>query len=167
MKNKGFSLIELIVVVAIMGIALTIGGYALSAISLANAKNCATEMNAALELTRSQSYSTDSDTGNIASVSFYYDTDGIYVYKSFENAPKKIGSKHVEVKYTLKDDSTEYILGDKTEQLTFSFDRSSGAFRKVIVGDDTKSQCTSITVKSGGRTYTITCYPTTGKTKLG
>ena len=36
--NRGFSLVELIVVIAILGVMTAVGGYALSAISSANAK---------------------------------------------------------------------------------------------------------------------------------
>ena len=58
-KNKGFSLVELIVVIAIIGVMTAVGGYSLTAISSANAKECAKEIEAGLISTRTESYSKD------------------------------------------------------------------------------------------------------------
>ncbi len=159
-NNKGFSLVELIVVIAIMGVMMAVGGYALSAISLANAKECTEEIEAALVRTRTQSYSCDSSE-TVAEVSLYRGTDGIYISKSYEGSPEKISSSKVSVSYLIDGQSDYKEL--ETEKLTFSFNRSSGAFRPVKVDGQTKNACTSIKVTSGGRTYTIKCYEKTGK----
>ena len=89
LRNKGFSLIELIVIVAIMGVMLAVGGYSLTAISSANAKQCAKELEAGLISTRTQSYSRDTG-ATIATVSFYKETDGIYMEKNYETGKVKI-----------------------------------------------------------------------------
>ena len=160
MKNRGFSLIELIVVVAIMAVALTVGGYALSAISLANAKNCATEIKSSLEKTRTQACSTDKGT-SMAVLSLYRDADGkVCISKNYEGTEKEIGSKTVSVKYRVKGNATYLDLG--TTPLKFGFDRSSGGFKAV----EGSSIVEGIQISSGGRTYTLTCYELTGKIKM-
>ena len=160
MKNRGFSLIELIVVVAIMAVALAVGGYSLSAISLANAKNCATEIKSSLEKTRTQACSTDKGTST-ATLSLYRDANGkVCISKNYEGTPKEIASKAVTVKYSVKGNDAYQDLG--TAPLKFGFDRSSGGFRAV----EGSTIVDSIQVSSGGRTYTLTCYELTGKIKM-
>ena len=160
MKNRGFSLIELIVVVAIMGVALAVGGYALSAISLANAKNCATEIKSSLEKTRTQACSSDNDTTS-AQLLLYRDSSSgkVCVLKNFEGTAKEIGGKTVTVKYRLKGTTQLLDLGDQDTPLTFGFDRSTGGFKGTNLVEE-------IQVSSGGRTYKLTCYSLTGKIKM-
>ena len=163
LRNKGFSLIELIVIVAIMGVMLAVGGYSLTAILTANAKQCAKELEAGLISTRTQSYSRDTS-GTIATVSFYKGADGIYMEKSYETETKKIGGSKVIVKYKLTGGPTDGVaLGG--DPLTFSFDRSSAAFRPTTV-NGTSAMCEWIKIISGTKVYTITCYEYTGKTLL-
>ena len=161
MKNRGFSLIELIVVVAIMGVALAVGGYALSAISLANAKNCATEIKSSLEKTRTQACSSDNETTS-AQMLLYRDKDSgkVCILKNFEGSAKEIGGKTVTVKYKLKGGSGYEDLKNQDDPLTFGFNRSTGGF------SDASDQVESIQISSGGRTYTLTCYKLTGKIKM-
>lgn len=163
MKNKGFSLVELIVVIAIMGVMMAVGGYALTAISSANAKECAREMEAALVATRTQCYSSDSAT-SVAEVSFYKGSDGIYMLKNYEGTAEKIGGSKVSVSYRLTGAAAYTDLG--TQKITFSFNRSSGAFRSMKLDGNTAGMCESIKIVSGHKTYTITCYEQTGKTMI-
>ena len=157
MKNKGFSLVELIVVVAIMGVAMAVGGYALSAITLANAKSCANKINAALEQTRTQSYSSDNGE-EVAKVTFYIEntTKNVMMKKSYEAAPEKLAGPNMKVEYKASENSPYDEIEDSTG-ITFEFDRRTGGF---------KSPYTSIRVTGGGKTYIITCYLLTGKTKI-
>lgn len=164
MKNRGFSLIELIAVVAIMGVALAVGGYSINAISLSRAKNCAQEINYALERTRTQSYSSDGIAYGTATLQLYKKGNDIYLKKSYEGTEKKIGNGAVTVTYTMKNDAAEKTLGE--QPMIFSFNKSSGAFKNTYVGTEDGGICTSIKVSGGGKTYTITCYEKTGRTTI-
>ena len=161
-NHKGFMLIELIVVVAIMGIMVGIGSYALSMIASANAKECAHQLNAALVSTRTTSYSKDTVT-TYAKMDLYKGTDGIYIKKSFEGEAEKIGGAKVQVYYSLNGGSYTEL---SSTPLTFSYNRSSGAFRSVQLGGSDAGMCNSIRVVSGTKEYTITCYEQTGKTMV-
>lgn len=161
-NNKGYSLIELIVVFAILGIMTAVGGYSLTAISAANAKECAKQIEAGLVSTRTQAYSSDTD-GSIASVSFSKRADGIYMKKSFEDEEKKIGGSKVTVTYTIKNAGANVDPEPLGAPIVFSFNRSSGAFRQLQQNGSSIGMCDTIQVTSGGKTYTITCYEKTGK----
>lgn len=161
-NHKGFMLIELIVVVAIMGIMIGVGSYALSMIASANAKECAQKLNAALVRTRTTSYSKDTMT-SIATLDLYKGSEGIYIKKSFESDPEKIGGVRVKVYYRLNGGT--YVELD-SDILTFSYNRSSGAFRTLKVNGSAAGMCDSIRVVSGSKEYVITCYEQTGKTMV-
>lgn len=156
MKNRGFSLIELIVVVAIMAVALTVGGYALSAISLANAKNCATEIKSSLEKTRTLACSTDA----AVTMQLYRDSATGKVVIEKEGAKKEIGGRAVTVKYRVKG-SKQFndLLPSESAPLIFGFNRSTGGF-------SSSTSVEGIQITSGGKTYTLTCYHLTGKIKI-
>lgn len=151
-KDKGFSLIELIVVIAIMAVALGVGSYSLSAISLANAKECATEIKSTLEAARMETVRSASNPG----VQIYRGTDGVYM-QAGNNAAKKIGSSGVTVKY--QEGSEWKELGQGTANaLKFVFDKSTGGFSTFGTN--------KIVVSSAGKEYTITCYKLTGKVEM-
>ena len=152
-KNKGFSLVELIVVIAIMAIGVTVTSYSLTTISLANAKECASEIKASLEAVRMETCRKES--GSAPTVKFYRDSDGSVMMQESGSSAKKIGSSTVAVSYKKADGSYE-DLG--TTALEYSFNRSTGAFT-LMPGSEIK-------VSSGGREYIITCYEKTGKIKM-
>lgn len=153
-NNKGFSLVELIVVIAIMAVALTVGSYSLSTIALANSKRCATEIKSALESARIESCRSNGE----LELSIFKGDDGGVMMQVSGKEPKEISNSAVSVSYKLHKTDDSYIsLG--TEKLTFVFDRSSGAIKG-------SSGCYQILVSGGGREYTITCYKNTGKIKM-
>lgn len=148
-KDKGFSLVELIVVIAIMAVATTVSGYALSTISLANAKNCATEIKSKLEAVRMDA--TRNVEGDVQVVELYSDDGSVYL-KVGTMEPKRIGNSNVKVVCDGKELSTI------EEPVEFSFDKSSGAFDEI--------GCKTIVVSGASREYTLTLYAKTGKVKM-
>lgn len=156
-KDKGFSLVELIVVIAIMAVATTIGGYALSTISLANTKNCATEIKSKLDLTRMEATRSVAEASR--EVLIYADESGVYL-KVGDGDAERIGNSSVTVKCD-GDGFTNANLIDRTTSnggVRFSYDKSSGAFDKM--------ECSKMVVSGAGREYTLTLYAKTGKIKM-
>ena len=148
-KDKGFTLVELIVVIAIMAVATTVGGYALSTISLANTKNCATEIKSKLDLTRMEA--TRSVAEAAREVLIYEDESGVYL-KVGDGEAERIGNASVSVT------CDGQALEETTNGVRFSYDKSSGAF--------TKFGCSKMVVSGAGREYTLTLYAKTGKVKM-
>lgn len=151
-KDKGFTLVELIVVIAIMAVATTVGGYALSTISLANTKNCATEIKSKLDLTRMEA--TRSVAEAAREVLIYEDESGVYL-KVGDGEADRIGNSSVSV--TCDGQALEGITSEHGG-VRFSYDKSSGAF--------TKLGCSKMVVSGAGREYTLTLYAKTGKVKM-
>lgn len=168
-NNKGFSLVELIAVLAIMAVALSVGGYALSTISLANAKSCAADIESTLEWARIESMKNvdgaetaiilnyDS-AGNvmIASAKISYEADGNIVVDESSINQKKIANSSVTITHRATKNDTYQKLN--TTGIIFSFNRSTGEFKEY--------GCQSMIVSGAGREFTITCYKNTGKIQV-
>ncbi len=123
--NQGFSLVEVMVVMAIIVI---VGGFALAGLSIVTSRpvdECAKKIQIALEGSRNTTMGKLS-----ASISFYTDADGnVYVEEIIDGGTpyvKKIGQDSVDVQY-VKDDGTSSTL--TTTRLTIEFDRASGSLK--------------------------------------
>lgn len=124
--NQGFSLVELVIVVAIMVI---IGGFAVAGISILTSRpvdECAKKIQIALEGGRNTTMGKLS-----ATISFYTDGDGnVYVEEIIDGKlpgyVKQIGQDVVKVHYKNSAGHTE-LLG--TTKLTMQFDRASGSLK--------------------------------------
>ena len=184
--NRGLSLVELVVVIAIMavlgaffflGSALLAGQYV---------KECANDISAALN--KEKNYALTRSAMIDCYMELVYDTDAYYVrYYQPQNAivtgtdsgdwilaeEEKVGKSNVDVVCTMKnnDGSGETTVPIRTGQsVKFVYDRISGAFKPAVVSDGGTSGiesvstvfCTDITI-SGGRTYKIEIYSATGK----
>lgn len=172
-KNAGFTLIEIIVVVAIIAIATAIGGLSINAVFTFDMKKGVQNINGALEKVKVEQMAKAGDSW----LKLYADDDGIYL-DIYENGIRldnefddgnKIAKKTVSVTYTLSD-ATEHTL-DGTG-IVLAFNRSDGSF---ATADDALTRSgtqgtigtgvyySSITLKSGDRSRTLTLYPNTGK----
>lgn len=159
-KDKGFSLIELIVVIGMMAVALTVGGLALTNISLANAKGCATEIKTSLEMLRMES--TRKISGNAPSLYIYKKNGDIYL-KVGSADEEKIGNSNVSIKYRSYNSEELIELGETTAgttDLKFTYVKSTGGFKADEFAVD------QIVVSSASREYVITLYKHTGKVKM-
>ena len=152
-KDKGFSLVELIVVIAMMAVAVTVTSLALSNITLANAKKCATELRTALELARVET--TGRVAGDAPVIRLYKDDGSIYL-KAGDAGAEEIGNGSVKVQYRTESGGTLADLDDTG--LQFQYKKSTGGFARM----DAKE----IVISGAYREYVITLYETTGKVKM-
>lgn len=159
-NNRGFSLVELIVVVAIGAILIGASILSIASISGTAAKQCARNIESILNKTRVTTMGKDS-----AAIELYKDgADGAYYYKvTVTNGKgettaetKKIGRSNLEIRYSTNA-STTFVDASKLDvsnPIKIEFDRSSGA-EKTDIG--------KIWVKHGSTEKTITIYKETGK----
>ncbi|GEM_PF-6823634 len=159
--NRGFSLIELIVTIAIMAIAMGALAYSLHLISSTRAKTTAEKVKTALENTRMQTMACGG-----GYVEFSRDANGdLYVLQSINNGAgggsqaitnEKIGSSAIKFTYAgATGAATELTSGNSVR---FAFNAGTGAF--------TTGAIKTIVVSGAGKTYTITCYQLTGKVSM-
>lgn len=159
--NRGFSLIELIVTIAIMAIATGVLAYSLHLISSARAKTTAEKVKTALENTRMQTMACGG-----GYVEFSRDANGdLYVLQNITKgvgggaqaiANEKIGSSAIRFTYAgASGSATELASGDAVR---IEFNAGTGAFKSGAIK--------TIVVSGAGKTYTITCYQLTGKVSM-
>lgn len=181
-NNQGFSLVEMIIVIAIMAIMITTVGLSLSLVSGRKVKKCADEIVSTIERTRVLSLGKDQ-----GQVEFILSQDAssgeyhvrIYQGSNASDAPVQdriVGKDPIEIK-VLFSDRTEAALGSISGNtphaihaagengLRLIFNRASGAFEKGTnaIGSDVKTYCDKIVVTGSGRTIEITTVGATGK----
>lgn len=165
-NNKGYSLVEVIIVIAIMA---AVGGLITIGVSAAinkEAEQCAKKLTTALNNARISSMGKTE-----VYINLYQKDDAIWIDEvsvvTAGQAPvtksTKIGSEGVEVQFMLRNGSYQE-LGDASSPLKLSFDRSSGSFKQTTVAATTE-YCTSIKMTKGARTVTLDLAYLTGKIK--
>lgn len=158
--NRGFTLLELIAVVAILGICVTLSALSLGGASSPQARRCAMRIDGMLTQTRTASMSRAGE----VYLELYSAEDGVYcVYTEIrdgvpDSKQDKLCGPRLSVSYIVNE--TERPLGDEANPLRIAFRREDGA----LAGD---SPCTGITVTGGGVPYTVVIYPSTGSHALG
>lgn len=188
--NRGFSLVELIIVIAIMVIILGMLGASLNFIGNSQARSLANSIKTAIGQTRIQTM------GKYDSYLYIYrdPSDDKYYKKVWKRSNlgileaedrEAIGKQKPIVKYYIEGDtSTEHIL-DGSHGLLIKFDRTNGKEVEAIlptgtytdengididtgiIGAEKKSvKCDKIVVSFGGKEYVITIVPATGKIHL-
>lgn len=176
MKNeKGFSLIELIVIIAIMAILGTFIFFSLSFASGQDARECANNLSTVLDKEKTYALTKSAETDCYVEISL--GTDGyfaeFFIPKSATVRPtdpdpyisaeeKQIGKRAVVITCTFSDGTTATITAG--HPMTVTYDRVTGAVKEVSVGT-ISGVCESITI-THGRTYSITLYSATGKHEL-
>jgi len=164
-NNKGFSLVELIVVLAIMAVLTGIFAYGYSLISNKQVDQCAKKIQMALENARSTSMGKSN-----VDLKFYYSGGKIYVDKKLNNDASKVtksevGDGKLTVKYTVAAISGTPVENNlSTNALSgVEFDRASGALKPI---SGTSNYLTKITVSNGRKTVTVSIERLTGRVTI-
>ena len=159
MNNKGVSLAEIMVVVAIMAVLISVGITSVNAMNGRPAQQCAQKIVYSLEKFRTTamsrvdaSYTLSVDPSTKEIVCTEWTSNG----STDSTVSNVIGRSKLIVNYQTDAGST-YNL--ESRSLTLQFDRSSGAFRALTNGE----KCTRITVTAGGRSFSVALVPVTGK----
>lgn len=128
MNDKGFSLVELMVVIGIMAIVASIFTLGFSLVSNKQVDQCAKKIQMSLENARS----TSMGKSNVG-LHFYYSGGKIYVektlnYSAAQTTVSEVGDGALAVTYKLSGEADETDL--KTTQIyDISFDRASGSLK--------------------------------------
>ncbi|MGN0279660.1 MAG: type II secretion system protein [Lachnospiraceae bacterium] len=166
-NNSGYSLVELIIVIAIMAVLIGTVFYSITMIFGANAKTCANNIQRAIADCKVTTMGKKE-----AYMELYRAADGnvytkLYVYEQtgatpVEGEPQKMGNSRVYVGYIkpgeTPDAATELNSGDS---VTIKFDRSSGSFDKTA-----HDNCAQIIVRGGSKNYAIEMTQLTGKSEV-
>lgn len=154
--NRGLSLVELIVVIALLAVISTAGVNITGYLNGKQARECAYKIDTALANVRIETMS--KSTGN----------DDVYLTLQKENGEfygifsvkgdirkERLGSNKVSITAYDMDD-IEYVL-EEGREITFYFDRATGALKKD------KIRYKRIQVTQGNVVYEVSIEPTTGK----
>lgn len=189
-NNAGISLVELIVVLAIMSIVLGIMGVSISLLTGSAARGAYYKLDAMLNGAKTEAMSRYSETLTIAYLQKNeaegVDSDGYYCKNSVSTFVRdatdniveeeigveyrKIGAGRVDIKLYLDDDTTGKTLKNANsadiDSFEISYNRRTGALNKVKIaagGTDTEHTLNKLELKSGFKKYVIVFEEATGK----
>lgn len=158
--NKGYSLVELIVVMAILAVVTVASVIGVGMISGKPAEACATNLKTALTSVRTSTMGKSN-----ATLSVYRDasTGEIWIREDLSGnvTTKKIGESSVSVSYIYEGEVTPIDLGDYDHRITIGFDRSSGGLKP-----DGGKYVKVFEMTKAGKTYKVTIHKLTGKISL-
>ena len=160
-NNKGFSLVELIVIIAIMAVFMTSIITYIGMVGGAQAKKCANGLSGSLSQTKVCAMSRSK-----ASMTVYSDDTGVYVKMVQGNSERieKIGNQGTIVEYrTVRNSDVFMAVGNTADSgVKIEFDRASGACKKMSTGE----YCYGFKVTCGQTTYIVNIEPLTGKVSI-
>lgn len=138
--NKGFSLVELIIVIAIMAAITGVMGYGLSLSSGKAADECAQKLTSSIQRTRTSTMGKYKTTIMISK-----DENGVWAQETITMANQDTGGEGTEtegdlVKVGDKNVKVELRIGTSSgyvdlSKVSFLFDRGSGALKSYKIGD--------------------------------
>ena len=184
--NKGFSLVELVIIIAIMGIVVTMLAANLGFLNDSAAKGCANSLKTAIGQTRIKTM------GKKETYLYVYKDGKGYSIKTVNKGSKsgdpitvetneKLAKNRVTVSYKFSqstgstttpveiDDSHDLLIGFNRENGKLDMDASSSiTFDGITRSVNTVANATGmiITVQSGNFIYDITVYGATGKVEM-
>ena len=162
--NRGFSLVELIAVLAIMAVLVGIFAFGYSLISNKQVDQCAKKIQVSLENARTTSLGKSS-----VDLKFYPSGGKIYLEKTLDGDASKattseIGDGKLSVKFMFKKSGAANVEKNAaTVAVTgIAFDRASGA----IKADNTGYYLDSVKVSNGRKTLTVSVEKLTGRVTI-
>lgn len=173
-NNSGYSLVELIIVVAIITALAVAALWSAAIIFGTNARTCANDIvNAMAECkVKTMSYGE----GNLRLIIYQDDKQNVYcelqakdasgtwdIYDSTKTA-EKIGNSRCLVSST--ETGSSDLSADRNNPWIIAFNRGSGSFRYNASTPDSSTSVDDIFVRGGGRKYHIALEKLTGKTTL-
>ncbi len=175
-KNGGFSLVELIIVVAIMAIVVGVMGLSVGTLTGRKTAKCADEIVSTLERTRVLTLGKEQN--QVEFLLMQDSSTGEYHAQIYQSGTKVtdriVGKEPITIQVYFDDDSTPYNLSKLKGTLPYAstspglhlvFNRASGAFEEKTcsAADAVKDYCKKIVISNGTRTITITTVGRTGK----
>ncbi len=129
--NKGFSLVEILVVIAIMGVVAGGVTYSLNIVSNAREKEAASDFSGMISACQIAALSGEGDGKSTPKLVLNYDSNTReYIAKLYTkdeniaNSTEVIADNISEIKYDLENSSENYVSSD---DITLVFDKSTGA----------------------------------------
>lgn len=175
-KNGGFSLVELIIVVAIMAIVVGVIGLSVGTLTGRKTAKCADEIVSTLE--RARVLTLGKEQNQVEFVLLQDSSTGEYRARVYQGgnivSDRIVGKEPITIQVYFDDDPTPYNLSQlkgtfpyasATDGLHLVFNRASGAFEEktCAAADVVKDYCKKIVISNGTRTITITTVGRTGK----
>ena len=178
-RNEGFSLVELIVVIAILAILSTATVAGTGMLTGWNINKCVEMLDGGFSETRVSAMSKSA-----AYLTITRDAEGNYYMEMTGGAREKIASDDLSITYaTQAEGSTVTIEGveiTETDPLILTYDRASGAFLPMVESYDIDANqrtfvtsvegtnvsnvyCTSLEISAGDKSVTIRLVKSTGK----
>lgn len=170
--NRGFSLVEIIIVVAIISVLIGTVGYGLSFSSGKPAEDCAQKTVSMLQHARTltmgkykviSTITVKKETGEIVLVEQVYSTEAQMTANTPETTETVIGAKGVKLEYSY--DAATYTQLDDSGSLVVEFSRSTGAL-KPTGGESSTTYLKEIRVSKANTTRTIEIAPLTGRVEI-
>ncbi len=168
LNNEGYSLIELVIVMAIIAVIMSTVFYSIILIFSANAKSTANDIQRAIgdckvtTMGRTEAYMElyrDASNQNVYTKMYIWDSTAP-APDFVESEPQKVGPGKVTVKYRVSGGTeTELLAGDKIE---IWFDRATGGFKE----DRSGNIYDLIRVEGGSKNYEIKLIKLTGKSEV-
>ncbi len=149
-NNKGFSLVEMIIVMAMMVILFVGAGTILLNWRSWNVNDCIEKIDTALGTTKIECMSKED-----SSLRIWKESDE-YFLQVGSGEKKRIGDDEIEISYS---DGTDTKIIEGSTDLKLTYDRKDGSYKEIASG----VYCTQITVKRQDKTRYIKLVRKTGK----